>query len=838
MLMTIIALIMKWQCSSKVYWRVLSLAMLALTIQSCGSGSGADTVQNQDTRQPEVNEFTYQGPAPQTSDIQNFRVSVYDKIVTDNRCGACHSSDQAPFFVDRSDVNRSYEQAIPLVDLSNPSASRLVTKVGGGHNCWVDTPSVCAEIMTNFIEAWAGASGESSNEINLTAPVIRDAGASKTLPADSSSFAATVHPILQTYCANCHSDTAAIQQQPLFASNNIDLAYDNAKSKIDVGSPANSRLVLRLRQEFHNCWDNCVSNADEMQAAIQALSDSIEITEIDPEFVVSKALSLSDGVIASSGGRVETNVIALYEFKTGEGSVAFDTSGVDPALNLGLTDGVEWIGSFGIRLNDGRAQGGTAASAKLHDLITSTGEYSIEAWLVPANVTQDGPARILTYSGNDESRNFTLGQTLYSYDYLNRNLATNTNGMPALSTNNADEVLQATLQHVVLTYNPIDGSRIYVNGELVADAQGENADSLNNWDPSFALALGAEVSGRTPWQGSVRLLAIYNRAISEDAIQANLEAGVGEKYFLLFNISDSIDIDNAYVVFEVQQFDDYSYLFNSPFFFLIGTDPSEVSGIDLQGMRIGINGREAEQGQAFATLNTQLDGSRYGEQGQVLSDRGTIVPLDQGPEVDQFFLTFEKLGTESYVRLDTSVLVEESPVDIESPLIGLRMFAEINASLSALTDIPTDNVAVSSTFDRIQQQLPTSTDINGFLASHQMGITQLAVEYCNELTSDANNGRALYFPNLDFTQPADIALSAANRGGLIEPMMDRLLVNEVGNQGTLDTQPDVLQISGELGNLTDRMLASCGANCDATNTRTISTAVCSAAMASALMLLQ
>ena len=38
-----------------------------------------------------------------------------------------------------------------------------------------------------------------------------------------------------------------------------------------------------------------------------------------------------------------------------------------------------------------------------------SGEYSIEAWVVPANVTQEGPARIISYSAGDSNRNFTLG---------------------------------------------------------------------------------------------------------------------------------------------------------------------------------------------------------------------------------------------------------------------------------------------------------------------------------------------------------------------------------------------------------------------------------------------
>jgi hypothetical protein len=95
--------------------------------------------------------------------------------------------------------------------------------------------------------------------------------------------------------------------------------------------------------------------------------------------------------------------IALWEFKTGEGPTAYDTSGVDPAIDLSLSGDVDWFGGWGITINDGKAQGTTAASKKLHDLIKATGEYAIEAWVVPANVTQE-MARIVSYRNQPERR--------------------------------------------------------------------------------------------------------------------------------------------------------------------------------------------------------------------------------------------------------------------------------------------------------------------------------------------------------------------------------------------------------------------------------------------------
>ena len=79
----------------------------------------------------------------------------------------------------------------------------------------------------------------------------------------------------------------------------------------------------------------------------------------------------------------------MYQFKTGTGTTAYDTSGVSPKLDLTLSGNVTWVGGWGINFAGGKAQGLATDSTKLHDMITSTGEYSIEAWVAPANVTQD-----------------------------------------------------------------------------------------------------------------------------------------------------------------------------------------------------------------------------------------------------------------------------------------------------------------------------------------------------------------------------------------------------------------------------------------------------------------
>jgi hypothetical protein len=60
------------------------------------------------------------------------------------------------------------------------------------------------------------------------------------------------------------------------------------RAKINLDTPAQSRLVVRLRDEFHNCWTDCATAANVMQAAIQDFADGVPLTQIDPNLVVSK----------------------------------------------------------------------------------------------------------------------------------------------------------------------------------------------------------------------------------------------------------------------------------------------------------------------------------------------------------------------------------------------------------------------------------------------------------------------------------------------------------------------------------------------------------------------
>ncbi|MCX2832323.1 LamG domain-containing protein [Microbulbifer thermotolerans] len=817
----------------------LGIFLAATILSACSGGSGQETEEQPNTN-PGSGGASYSGPAPETEDVQQYKFYIWDNLAADNRCGGCHiENNQSPRFVRGDDINIAYNEGRELINLSQPAESRLVTKVASGHNCWLASASACAEIITNYIEDWAQASGSLKNTIQLTEPVERTVGESKSFPADGGNFSTTVYPLLRNYCASCHSEDAGTAQQPYFASEDINQAYEAAKSRMNLDNPAASRFTVRLGEEFHNCWSDCEDDAVEMTAAIQAFADAIPLTAVDPDWVISKALLMTDGVVASSGGRIENNAIALYEFKTGSGTTAFDTSGVNPAIDLTLTGDYEWLDSWGVQLKGGKAQGATATSRKLYDTLTATGEYTIEAWVAPANVSQEGPARIVSYSGGNDIRNFTLGQVEYSYTFQNRSDSTDADGMPMLATEDAAQRVQATLQHVVATYDPIDGRKLYVNGEYTGDADPAEADLLSTWDDTFALVLGSEVSGDNVWEGSVRLLAIHSRALSPEDILTNYEVGVGQKYLLLFKVEEHTDIPKSYVMFTVQQFDNYGYLFSEPTFISLDEN-ADPTGIAIEGMRIGINGREAEVGQVWAKLSTTIDDSYVPGAGQKLSRLGTIVTLDKGPDYDEFFLTFERLGSATFSRVEPTPTPPAEPADLDpQPRIGLRRFEQIHATLSKATGVSRAHPDVLDTWETIKRQLPVESDIRGFLAAQQMGITQLAVKYCSVLV-DSSSLRSSYFPGFDFSAPIGSAFdTATKRAQIIDPLIEHLLGHEMtwpdGNHSQLAVAPDLTEVETELNNLIDKM-ENCSGDCG-NRTETTVKAVCAAAMGSAMTLI-
>jgi Concanavalin A-like lectin/glucanases superfamily len=815
--------------------RNFAIALLGAFILS-GCGGGESTSPNPITSGPNAGP-NYSGPAPATDDVQAFRINFWENVRGANRCGNCHKAGgQSPQFARSDDVNLAYEAANGIVDRTNPSQSALVLKVAGGHNCWLADANACASILTQWVSKWVGASGGEGTQIQLQEPPVKEPGQSKRFDPNQVPVGFDkVHGLLLSYeCNKCHQTTSPTPQQPFFAAANINEAYLAAISKMNLDNPEKSRFVIRLGKESHNCKHACGDDAEEMRKAIAEMAANIPISEVK-NTVVSKALTLYDGTIASGGSRFDENVIALYQFKEKLGTkTAFDTSGVEPAADLTLSGDVDFVGGWGINIKApttgaSKAQASTTSSRKFQQLIGLTGEYTIEAWVIPGNVTQGdtpGGARIVSYSGSNSARNFTMSQTMYNYNFLARNSKTDANGERQLSTADAAERLQASLQHVVMTFDPINGRRIYVNGEFTGDVDPDKGGTLADWDNSFAFVLGSEVSNdpMKQWTGVIRFAAVHNRALNESQIKQNFAAGVGQKYFLLFGISHLIDMPKAYIMFESAQYDSTAYLFTNPK--LISLDPAARPGsVTIRGMRIGVNGAEPAIGQAYRLLDTTISDSDYvAGSGAPISRVGTVIGLEHGPEIDEFYLCFDQLGSKMDVcsqfseGLATAFTPSAKPSDI-----GVRTFDAINATMASITGVAPNTPAVKNTYANIRQSLPAVNDIQAFLSGHQTSIAQLALQYCSTLVNDASASQT-FFPGVNFNS---LALPSG-QNAIIDPIITKAL-------GTAATEPST-EARTELQALVGDLCPSSCAN--PARVKQVTIAVCGAALGSAATLVQ
>jgi len=829
--------------SSSRSLRVAAALGLSALLAACTGG--APTTTNPQTSAPTAQSYT--GPAAATADVQAFEVNLWVNINSSSRCGGCHHQNgQSPMFARTDDVNQAYTAANTVVNLAQPSQSIMVQKVAGGHNCWLASPQACADTLTQWIANWAGVtsgSGGGGAQIQLVAPPSITVGASKSFPqgaAGAALYQSTVYPIVQQWCSRCHSDTAAVPQQPFFAAADVlDVAYPAAQPKIVLadanptgaspavpctvtGSGNNgattclSRFVQRLVQDHHNCWSDCTQNAQTMLTQIISMAGQIPLQPIDPSLVVSKALTLYDGTIASGAGRYQDAQIALYEFKTGTGQIAYDTSGVQPELDLTLSGNVTWVNGWGINIGmGGKAQGTTTASTKLADLIGSTGEFSIEAWVNNNNQAQK-QAWIVSYSGGAATRDFTLAQDTVNYEGLVRSSVTDTNGMPALETNPNNTEAQAALQHVVLTYDPVNGRKLYVNGVFTGDLDSKGGGSLANWDNTFALVLGSETSGSNQWQGVIQLLAIHNRALTPAQIMQNFNAGVGEKYFLLFDVSALTAMPQSYLMLTAQLNDNYSYLFTNPTFISLNPTATPPT-IPIQSIRIGINGAEAPVGQSYIPLSATVSPQSYnGKSGQMLVNGGAVIQLENGPASDQFFLSFAKIGSFSHAYVDPTVTAPPPTPGTPGADLGVLTFERANQSMAKLTGVSPLNSNVAATYASVQQALPSIPDFDAYSSANQTAFAQLAAAYCSAMVNDSNLSQAFFGAGFN-----------ANGTGLSAANMTSLYNNLVGNNGgtPLASQPTPASVNTELTNLVNTLGAS-------SSTGTLATAACSAVLSS------
>ena len=631
---------------------------------------------------------------------------------------------------------------------------------------------------------------------------------------DQQLFATTVHPIMTANnCVQCHSDPTPLGLTPilpLMADETVETAYTAVVSnqKVSLTNPANSRLVLKTRVDNHNCGGpvTCEQFATEMQAAIQSWADSAAAANPPPNNAPRVASAMTSFANAMEGAslRADANLLAMYDFSSGAGDIVVDRSGVGTPMDL-MIQGMEWVPEGGLRNISGKAQASLAASQKLFNSISN--QFTVEAWVVPENLDQAGPARIVSYSISTSSRNFTMGQR--ADQYVSR-VATNENGRngasPELRTD--DNAVTTDLTHVVMTYDVNAGGRkIFINGQLVADENIAN-DALD-WENDQIFVIGNEVSNGRLWKGVFRMVAVHNRALSAAEVAQNFDAGLGAVTTLIFDVSNIVGAPATIQVL-ARELDDNAYMFAEP------TLMTDLAGIPVRNIRVAVNNNIPVATQSSRSVDMTVNQS-----GTQLSALGAVIPKDLGIESDMFHLEFEQLGSQMGTGDSYVPPTEPGIVDLGIlPDLGVRSFSSVNDAMSALTTIPKTQNDVRNRYQELRDQLPATADMLAFNTASQMAIQRLSVTYCDRARRSNSACNTIFGTSCN-----DIA-NATDKQNRVNALFDRFV-------GDLDSQPDRVATTAEVNRLMDDL--GCANGCSGATKDTALQASCAAVLSSGVM---
>ena len=237
--------------------------------------------------------------------------------------------------------------------------------------------------------------------------------------------------------------------------------------------------------------------------------------------------------ISFNDERIRDNLQVFYNFSEGKGSKIRDISNLDDPLNLFIDDpgNVRWMPGQGLKVTGNTLISSETFPGRLIDSISRTNEITLEAWVKPSEINQDGPARIFTLSSDHFNRAFTVGQdgNNSEYDYVVRLATSNTdpNGVP--EANSAKNFRDIDFHHIVFTRNSDGIEKLYINGKQLY--YGYREGDLSSWGSENRLALANEMTGERPWTGTYFLVAAYNTALSEEEVLQNHEAGFGKIRF-------------------------------------------------------------------------------------------------------------------------------------------------------------------------------------------------------------------------------------------------------------------------------------------------------------------
>ncbi len=167
--------------------------------------------------------------------------------------------------------------------------------------------------------------------------------------------------------------------------------------------------------------------------------------------------------ILPTAAHAQRDPIAVFQVSE-QGLDTFARNAINNTPVLNFAGQQRWFDAdVAIRFEGGMARAGKA-SRGIVEAIKRSGAFTIELWLRPASLNQEGPARIVSISKGTSHRNVTVGQQADAIELRLRTTKTSENGLPATITRTG--TLTANWTHVVVTFTPKAEAQIYIDGRL------------------------------------------------------------------------------------------------------------------------------------------------------------------------------------------------------------------------------------------------------------------------------------------------------------------------------------------------------------------------------------
>jgi hypothetical protein len=222
-----------------------------------------------------------------------------------------------------------------------------------------------------------------------------------------------------------------------------------------------------------------------------------------------------------AGARVNAGLVVFYPFNEGGGAMATDQSLVGTPMDLGISGPVTWNPSGnGVVMTGGS---GTVASlgsgGKVIDALQLTNTSTFEAWIEPTDLKLVAP--ILSIDSGSSSLNLVVRQKKNDLEIGLLHTDKKSNIQPRLETG-TDPITQALL-HVVHTY---DGTteKLFIDGVQHPTTVVRSGD-YSTWETTDVFSIGNFATLTSGWEGTVRLVAVYDRPLTLAEVQQNFTVG-------------------------------------------------------------------------------------------------------------------------------------------------------------------------------------------------------------------------------------------------------------------------------------------------------------------------